>query len=545
MNGQLNNTKSYLVFSSLLFLYLGCIILIIHEISINGVSFCLPYLTYLFLGISVLTIELKQKKSLVSNKPSFFLRLFFSFDSIGYLFILTFFSFCEVFLGIQIIKLTLEYLYKLLNPETEYTFIHSYFIIYLTVIYWMLLLYAKLFTTTQLKGFKVIRFIVIVFLISLISMIFYDPKYLIEYFNNVLHTINLENKYFLKPKTVFNLKVWQNSAGKIFILTITGHFLYRWWRIKKNTSNYSSFNFGMTLLIIISILIGSAFIFYSQNYFSLITELTDFGDDKLDVLLISISACLIFLTVLLNNLNSILFEQNKNMNYPLTIDETKYLTRKNILFLSISLVGLSSGFLFIFVDFNNFFYWTGMIFLALLIVSCSIYFLDNFSYNRFKKRFYDRNAEIQLSPAEKFNLKFILPVFLISLLLISLPDYFSNFIGNKQLTEKIEYLQDLGRITSYHHSIEPFIVRDYNEIVLDIDSNKVQLDKIDSLKSYQKDSIQFYLENKNYKMNENRRIEKLQFHHDIVFIKNFCRWSLLVLLVFILFLYRYKLVKSE
>jgi hypothetical protein len=107
--------------------------------------------------------------------------------------------------------------------------------------------------------------------------------------------------------------------------------------------------------------------------------------------------------------------------------------------------------------------------------------------------------------------------------------------------KKIEYLQDLGKITSNHHSLEPYILRDYNKVVMEIDSNKVVLDKIDSLKPIQKDSIQLYLENRNYKMNEDFRISKLQFYHNIVFVKNFSKWALIISILSIFLFYRFKL----
>jgi hypothetical protein len=408
----------------------------------------------------------------------------------------------------------------------------------------MLLLYAKLFIDrSRLVWLKGLNILVLIFLLGLTSLLFYKPEYFLEYLNTILIDINIDNQFFLRPTTIWDLKIWQNSAGKSFILIGLGYYLFKCWLSQKNTTN-SSIKFGLISLMLLFCVLGSSLVYFYPILLLYATELVYLPGSKLLIVVGAISVSLILILIGLNALTSALFEQNKKIDFSLTFEESKYFTKRNVLITLIFLVGLTSGILFIFVGFKDYFYWIGMIFLLLLVLNFTFQFIASFSFNKISKKFDDRNKENKLSGIDKFLVRLIIPLFLLPLLLVSLPDYFSNFLGNKQLSKKIESLQDLGRITSNHHSLEPYIVRDYNKIILEVDSNKVALDKIDSLKSTQKDSIQLYLENRNYKMNESYRIKKLEYHHDVVFVKNISKWSLIIVSLVIFFLYRYKSSKK-
>ena len=541
MNERLNFSKTAVIFMPLALLFGGLTMSIINEIISNGLLFTVPYLVYFLLGIGVLRIETLARNPIESAEASVFLRTFLSFDSITSLFIISFFTFFEVFFLIEFVKFSFDYLFKIRNPEFQFSSLTSHFIIYLSFLVWGLLLYMKLFVEhSRLGWLKVIRFVILILVLGLISLVVYKPDYFLEYINTILTDINSVNRFFLRPQTIWDLKIWQNSAGKSFILIVIGYFLFKWWKSQIITGN-SSFKFGIISLIVLFSMLGSILVYFSPRLLSLASDLSYIPDSKLMVGIGISSASLIVFIIVLNTLTSIFFNQINKTKFPLIFNESKYITKKNVLFILILLVGLASGILFTFVGFKDYFYWIGMIFLLLIVLNFTNHFIASFSFNRTSKRFDERNTENKLKGMDKFLLRFVLPFFLIPILFVSLPDYFSNFLGNKQLTKKIEYLQDLGRITSNHHSLEPYIVRDYNKIILDIDSNQVELDKIDSLKPIQKDSIQLYLENRNYKMNENFRIEKLQFHHDVVFVKNFSKWALLIFIITILLFYYFKL----
>jgi hypothetical protein len=488
-------------------------------------------------GFGIFRIEMQSKKLLENTKSSLFIKSFLSFDSLSSLFILTFFTFCEVFFLVGIVKFSFEYLFKIRNPEYLFTSINSHYFIYSSVLIWILLLYVKLFfDRTRLGWLKGLRFFVFIVALGLISLIFYKPVYFIEYINAIVDEMNTTSRFFLRPQTIWDLKVWQNSAGKSFIIIVFAYYLFKIWKSQINTSSL-----GLISLTILFSALGSTIVYFLPRFAARLSDLANLNNSSLMYALCVISIILIITLLLVNRLTSILFEQNTKHKYHLHFEESKYLTKQNVLFILILFVGLASGILFIVVGFKDYSYWLGMIFLFLLVLNFAIHFITSFSFNKVSKRFDDRNTESKLTSTDKLVLRFVLPSILIPLFLLSLPDYLSNFLGNKLLTKKIEYLQDLGRITSNHHSLEPYIVRDYNKIILDIDSNKVQLDKIDTLNSMQKDSIQFYLENRNYKMNESFRIKKLQFHHDVVFIKNICKWSLILLALSIFLLYRFKI----
>lgn len=541
MDQRQNFSKTFAILTSLAFLFGGFTMSIFNEIRLNGILFIIPYIVFFILGIAILKIESNKQKLMENEKGLPFIREFISFDSIISLFILAFFSFFEVFLVIELINFSLEYISKILNPEDQLNLKNSQVLVYFGVLYWIFTLYVKLFKDhALLRWLKGFYYFVVLITLGLISLIFYNPSFFIEFFSSLFTGILNETIYFLHPNTIWNLKIWQSAAGKVFILLILGQFLQKWWRnhISKDNLNLK---IGLTSLCIAFFSLGKIINYYIPEIISYASSIDAMQKDK-QLLLIGIFAILILLFLLLiPYVSTVLFEQNRRKNYSLTFQESKYLTKYNLLLILTSLIGLSSGVLFIFVDFKEYYYWIGMLFILLLTISYVIHIKNNFSFNKIKRRFNDRIVDNQLSPVDKLLLQIIIPIFLIPVLLISIPDYFSNFIGNKQLTHKIESLQDLGRITSNHHSLEPFILRDYNKIIIDIDSNKVKLDKIDSLNSIQKDSIKYYLENRNYKLNEVFRINQLQFHHDVLFVKNFSKWALLLFILLFFLFYRFKL----
>lgn len=541
MDQRLKFSKSFAIFTLLAFLLGGFTMSIFNEIRLNGILFIIPYIVFFILGIAILKIE-SNKQMLMENEKGFpFIREFISFDSIISLFILAFFSFFEVFLVIELINFSLDYISKILNPEFQLNLNNSQVLVYFGVLYWMFTLYVKLFKDhALLRWLKGFYYFVVLITLGLISFIFYKPTFFIEFISSLFTGIVNESIYFLHPTTIWNLKIWQNAAGKVFILLILGQFIHQWWKNHISKNNLPT-KFGLSSLCITFFLLGITILYFIPQFISFASSIDAMQKDK-QLLLIGVFAILILLFLLLiPYVTTVIFEQNIVSVYPLTFQESKYLTKYNVLFMLTSLIGLASGVLFIFVDFKEYFYWIGMLFILLLAISYVIHFKTNFSFNKVNGRFNKRLVDNQLSTVDKVLLQIIIPIFLIPVLLISIPDYFTNFIGNKQLTNKIESLQDLGRITSNHHSLEPFILRDYNKIIIDIDSNKVKLDKIDSLNSIQKDSIKYYLENRNYKLNEVFRINQLQFHHDVVFVKNFSKWALLLFILSFFLFYRYKL----
>ncbi|MFM7667394.1 MAG: hypothetical protein ACKO7D_04315 [Bacteroidota bacterium] len=545
MNERLNFSKSAVIFMSLALILGALASNVIQEIQTNGLLFSIPYLTYLFLGISIIRIEFLSANSSEITKPSIFIQTFLSFDSLSSLIFLAFFTFCEVFFFVGIIKFSFDYLFKILNPDHQFTPLNAQFLGYFGVLIWIILVYLKLvFERSRLTWLNGLRYLVFVFAFVLISMVFYNPDHFLAFINTLMSDITVENQFSLRPQTIWELKIWQNSAGKSFMLILLVYYLVKVWKSQIRTLD-SSMKLGLVTLTVVFSVIGCGIVYFTPRLVSRASDLTLLQSSKLMVVLGIISTIFFTTILLICSLSSIFLEQIKRTKYTLSFKESKYLTKKNVVFILIILIGLASGVLFIVVGFKDYFYWFGMNFLLLLILNFTIHFISSFSFNKLSKRFDDRNTENKLPTSDKFILRFILPLMLIPLLLISLPDYFTNFIGNKELTKKIEYLQDLGRITSNHHSLEPYIIRDYNKIILDIDSNKVELDKIDSLRPLQRDSIQFYLENRNYKMNESFRIEKLQFHHDAVFVKNFSKWSLLIFILSILLIYRFKLKGEE
>jgi len=545
MNERLNFSKSAVIFMSLALILGALASNVIQEIQTNGLLFSIPYLTYLFLGIAIIRIEFLSTNSSEITKPSNFIQTFLSFDSLSSLIFLAFFTFCEVFFFVGIIKFSFDYLFKILNPDHQFTPLNAHFLGYFGVLIWIILVYLKLvFERSRSTWLNGLRYLVFVFAFVLISMVFYKPDHFLEFINTLMSGFAIENQFSLRPQTIWELKIWHNSAGKSFMLILLIYYLVKVWKSQISTRD-SSMKLGLVTLTVVFSVIGCGIVYFTPRLVSRASDLTLLQSSKLMTVLGIILTIFITTILLVCTLSSIFLEQIRRTKYPLSFKESKYLTKKNVVFILIILIGLASGVLFIVVGFKDYFYWFGMNFLLLLILNFTVHFISSFSFNKISKRFDDRNTENKLPTSDKFILRFILPVMLIPLLLISLPDYFTNFIGNKELTKKIEYLQDLGRITSNHHSLEPYIIRDYNKIILDIDSNKVELDKIDSLRPLQKDSIQFYLENRSYKMNESFRIEKLQFHHDVVFVKNFSKWSLLIFILSILLIYRFKLKGEE
>jgi hypothetical protein len=355
----------------------------------------------------------------------------------------------------------------------------------------------------------------------------------------------MEDRYYLKPVSIWNLKGWLHSAGKIFIVFICIHFGYKIW-VKHTSSINSTIKLGLTSISLIFTAIGGVLVYLLPQLATRFQELEYLATDQIWIVLGAMSLGLLILLFLLQSLTNIVFDiQRGSPIYDLlSFEESRILSKRNVLFVLITLLGLTSGILFIYVDFSAYFHWIGMLFLLLITLLFIFHFLNNFSFNKANKSFNNRDGSHELSSTDQLLLKFVIPILLVPILLISVPDIFSNFLGNKQLNRKIEDLQDLGKITSNHHSLEPYIIRDYTKVISDIDSNKVILDKIDSLKPVQKDSIQLYLQNRNYKMNEDFRINKLQFYHHIVFVKNFSKWSLLLFVFLILILYRFKLRNS-
>lgn len=548
MNERLNFSKSVLIFMSLALFLGGVISSISIEIITNGFLFVIPYLVFLIIGLCLLRIELifldgLNKKSINAKKSLQFVKTFLSFNSISSIVLLAFFSFIEIFLSFQIANYLFQNLNKLLNPDYLPSVKFSNLVIILSVLGWFALVYMKLFTNpTRLKLVKAFYLLVIIMTLSLIPLLFFQIDTVVESIKTYIEPLKIEDNYLLRPNSIWELNLWHNAAGKSFVLLVLGYFYYKSWKI--NNGMYSSSNkVGFVTISIFFAALGFVFVYYIPKFLSKIYEFDFLQTEKLPIFLGVASLGILLLLVILNSFNNTLFSITKKLgsfDY-LDFQESRYLTKQNIKFVLISSLGLASGILFVFVDFVNYFHWLGMLFIMLLTSVFIIQFFDYYSFNKSNKSFDKKEANYELSSTNQLILKIVIPIFLIPILFISLPDFYSNFLGNKRLVKKIEYLQDLGKITSNHHSLEPYILRDYNKVVMEIDSNKVVLDKIDSLKPIQKDSIQLYLENRNYKMNEDFRISKLQFFHNIVFVKNFSKWFTLIFILILIVVYRFKL----
>lgn len=548
MNERLNFSKSALIFMSSALFIGGFISSISIEIINNGFLFVIPYLVFLIIGFCVLRIEHffldgLTKKSIVSKKSLQFVKTFLSFNSISSIVLLAFFSFIEIYLSFQIANYLFQNLNKLLNPDYLPSVKFSNLVVLLAVLGWLALVYLKLFTNpTRLRWVKAFHFLIVIMTLGLIPLLFFQIDIVVESVKTYIETLKIEDNYLLRPNSIWELNLWHNAAGKSFILLVLGYFYYKSWKI--NNGMYSSSNkVGFVTISIFFAALGFVFVYYLPKFLSKIYEFDFLQTEKLPIFLGVASLGILLLLVILNSLNNTLFSITKKLgsfDY-LDFQESRYLTKQNIKFVLISSLGLASGILFVFVDFVNYFHWLGMVFIMLLTFVFVIQFFDYFSYNKINKSFDKKEANYQLSSTNRLILKIVIPTFLIPILFISLPDFYSNFLGNKRLVKKIEYLQDLGKITSNHHSLEPYILRDYNKVVMEIDYNKVVLDKIDSLKPIQKDSIQLYLENRNYKMNEDFRISKLQFYHNIVFVKNFSKWFTLIFILIFIVVYGFKL----
>jgi len=180
--------------------------------------------------------------------------------------------------------------------------------------------------------------------------------------------------------------------------------------------------------------------------------------------------------------------------------------------------------------------WIGAVFLFFLLGRYIVLLKTFFSVN-LKTKLFKQKENSQLTQAKVFVLKFVFPALFFPVFFSLIPSIYGDFLLNKSLNERIEYLQDAGRISSNHHEREPLIFRDHYSVINAIDSSELKLNEIDSLNYFQKDSIRFYLENRILKKDEMFRFRELKQKHDIVRIKNVSRISLLLFFGFLIYSY--------
>jgi hypothetical protein len=223
--------------------------------------------------------------------------------------------------------------------------------------------------------------------------------------------------------------------------------------------------------------------------------------------------------------------------------KNKFLSDSTAITFWIVSIGSSFGVLFLTVQFDGYFIWVGFLFLLFIV---ALYFKNLYRvYESIQLRKLVRIAQ-ESSHRNWINvlLLFVFPILIFPLFFVSLPSIFSNFIMNAPLNKKIEYLQNLGAMSSKHYEIEPIILQKYGDVIQKIDSSKVRLNSIDSLNHFQKDSIKFYVENRNLMKNESFRFQQLIHYHEIVFVRNASRIFLFLFIVSIVVLIFYKRRKA-
>ena len=191
------------------------------------------------------------------------------------------------------------------------------------------------------------------------------------------------------------------------------------------------------------------------------------------------------------------------------------------------ILGLPTVLFYNYGVFDEFDYWAGTVSLVVFAFAEIILFAWIFGMDKGWAEI-NMGAEIKVPNAYKFIIKYVTPLILGAILINSLPDIWEN-LSNTKSEEKIAYYQDKSLITRLHHEQEGVMMNKYGSVIQKLDSNKVHLYEIDTLKIEQKDSIKTFLENRKLKKDETYRLEKLDHEHKSVMYKNISRVMLLLL----------------
>jgi NSS family neurotransmitter:Na+ symporter len=191
------------------------------------------------------------------------------------------------------------------------------------------------------------------------------------------------------------------------------------------------------------------------------------------------------------------------------------------------ILGLPTVLFYNYGVFDEFDYWAGTVSLVVFAFAEIILFAWVFGMDKGWAEI-NMGAEIKVPKAYKFIIKYVTPLILGAILINSLPDIWEN-LSNKKSKEKIAYYQDKSRITRLHHEQEGIMMNKYGSVIQRLDSNKVHLYEITTLKMEQKDSIKSFIENRKLKKDETYRLEKLDHEHKSVLYKNISRVMLLLL----------------
>ncbi len=191
------------------------------------------------------------------------------------------------------------------------------------------------------------------------------------------------------------------------------------------------------------------------------------------------------------------------------------------------ILGLPTVLFFNYGVFDEFDYWAGTVSLVVFAFAEIILFAWIFGMDKGWAEI-NMGAEIKVPKAYKFIIKYVTPLILGAILINSLPDIWEN-LSNKKSKEKIAYYQDRSLITRMHHEQEGIMMDKYGSVIQRLDSNKVHLYEITTLKTEQKDSIKSFIENRKLKKDETYRLEKLDHEHKSVLYKNISRVMLLLL----------------
>jgi len=191
------------------------------------------------------------------------------------------------------------------------------------------------------------------------------------------------------------------------------------------------------------------------------------------------------------------------------------------------ILGLPTVLFYNYGVFDEFDYWAGTVSLVVFAFAEIILFAWVFGMDKGWAEI-NMGAEIKVPKAYKFIIKYVTPLILGAILINSLPDIWEN-LSNKKSKEKIAYYQDKSRITRLHHEQEGIMMNKYGSVIQRLDSSKVHLYEITTLKMEQKDSIKSFIENRKLKKDETYRLEKLDHEHKSVLYKNISRVMLLLL----------------
>jgi hypothetical protein len=555
MEQALSKRNNYFVLFSLA-LIIGVLLFNVYsDIHENGVIFILPVFVVCLISSILLIFEknysiselgVKGESNAINSRDGFLLR-FLSFHTIGSFWILSFFSFLEAIFSATIFGFALNIFFKFIEPESSIFFLGTKWFISVTIILWLLSLFFRVISGSNEK-FKWLKFLLSLFLVCSFVVfsagVIYNPKYIFELVVSIDQDSQIKNIFYLKPNTIWDASVWLRSAGKtMLIFSILSLFpLYLKTEsngLQGNKSKYFNWDYNLvtlscTFLCVIFGLYIMSVIQGNWDYFSSYHEVFE----RLDFILIFVILVL-FLGLFIFHLNNQFYHVYLHEGIRM-ISSVNYLSRffttERLFFILIIVFGSFLGLFFYFVQFESYPFWIGCVLLVLSLGRYIILLKMHFNF-QWKNKSIQLKENHTLSFFQLILIKYVFPSLFLPVFIGLIPVLYSDFLLDKSLDMRIEYLQNAGRISSYHHQREPIVFRDHYSVLIAIDSNKIKLNEIDSLSFIQKDSIRFYLENRKLKKDEPFRFRELQLSHDIDSIKNVSRIALFLLLGF--FIYNY------